>query len=78
MRLGNEGTFGARKRGNVARLGTDLVENGSFDPRKHQVRAFAIDDVLNTREAGVFDGAVSTVNCRISAYSPSTLFNVPL
>lgn len=55
-------TLSSSQGGDVSRLGTDIVDNGSLEPRDDKVGSFVVDLLLDTKDTGVLDSTVTTVD----------------
>lgn len=58
-------TLGTGQRGNIARLGSNIVDNGGFEPGNDKVSSFVVNLVLNTKKTSVLDSTVTTINYSI-------------
>jgi hypothetical protein len=57
-----EHTLGSGQGSNVSGLGTDIVDNGGLDPGDDKVSSFVVDLLLDTKDTGVLDGTVTSVD----------------
>lgn len=54
----------AREGGDIAGLRAHVVRDGRLEPGDAEMGAFCVDFLLDAAESGVFDCAVTSVDCR--------------
>lgn len=55
-------TLSSSQGGDVSGLGTHIVDNGSLEPRDDKVGSLVVDLLLHTKDTGVLDSTVTTVD----------------
>ena len=54
--------LGSGRTGDLARPGTDVVDDRVLEPRDPEMQSFRVDVVLNSADAGKDDGAVTSID----------------
>lgn len=55
-------TLGSGQGSDVSRLGTDVIDDGGLKPGNNEMGSFVVNLLLNTKDAGVFDSTVTSVD----------------